>query len=102
MILSFRRLLPFLRPFRRELILMFILGFGVTAIGGLLPVLIQTLLDVYGGKDLSTLQTVLPASVQARYPITGVNRDTIALWLPLAFRFCTSSSAPSGTSTTPC
>ncbi len=85
MIRSFRRLLPYLRPFRRELLIMFALGFGVTMVGGLVPVLIQTLLDVYDGKDLHTLQQVLPRAVQARFPLTTENRELIAFWLPVAF-----------------
>ncbi len=64
---------------------MFLLGLGVTAVGGLVPVLVQTLLNVYNQEEFLTLQRFVPSFIQERFPLTGENRRTVATWLPLAF-----------------
>lgn len=85
MIESYRRLWPFFRPFRRQLILMFALGLGVTLIGGLVPVLFQTLLEIYRRSPLEALGRVWPKSWAEKYPLEGQVRQWIEMWIPLTF-----------------
>jgi ATP-binding cassette subfamily B protein/subfamily B ATP-binding cassette protein MsbA len=84
MIQSFKRLWPYLRPFGRDLTLMFLLGLGVTLVGGTVPVIVKWLFAIYERKDLELLQQ-LPGWVHSFLPPTEENRQAVARVLPLVF-----------------
>jgi ATP-binding cassette subfamily B protein/subfamily B ATP-binding cassette protein MsbA len=84
MIQSFKRLWPYLRPYGRDLTLMFLLGLGVTLVGGTVPVIVKWLFAIYERKDLELLQQ-LPAWVHSFLPPTEENRQAVARVLPLVF-----------------
>jgi subfamily B ATP-binding cassette protein MsbA len=85
MIESFRRLGPFLRPFRRDIIVMFILGLALSLVGGLLPGLLQVLLLIYNGDEIATLQAHVPKFLQNTIQFQNVTKEQLILWVPLAF-----------------
>lgn len=79
---SFRRLWPFLKPFRSDLILLFVLGLAVTLFGGLVPALFQILLSIYNKTPLSQ---IVPASFQRWIPIDAEAEALIIKWIPVSF-----------------
>lgn len=77
---------------------MFLLGLGVTLMGGFVPVLVQTLVEVYQKTDLNTLNKIVhglfdsslfralfPHAVEQEWLFNGERRLLVAKWLPLAF-----------------
>ncbi|MES2962388.1 MAG: ABC transporter ATP-binding protein [Bdellovibrionota bacterium] len=82
---SFRRLWPYIRPFKRELFWMFVLGLGVTLLSGIVPVLGQTLVALYNKTELDGLRKIMPAWAIERFPLDDENRKVIGAWLPVAF-----------------
>lgn len=85
MIQAFRRLWPYVRPLRRDIAIMLLLGLGVTLISGFVPVLVQLLVEIYNQSDFSSLKRVLPDSVLENFPLHEENRRRIAVWLPALF-----------------
>lgn len=84
MIQSFKRLWPYLRPYGRDLTVMFLLGLGVTLVGGTVPIIVKWLFAIYERKDLELLQQ-LPGWVHHFLPPTEENRQAVARVLPLVF-----------------
>jgi ATP-binding cassette, subfamily B, bacterial MsbA len=82
---SFKHLWPYLRPYRRDVILMFFLGLGVTLTGGLVPVLGQLLFAVYGKTDLASIRSVLPGFLKDHVVLDAKLHDQIVFWLPFSF-----------------
>jgi ATP-binding cassette subfamily B protein/subfamily B ATP-binding cassette protein MsbA len=85
MISSGKKIWPYVRPYRRDLIIAFALGLGVTVASGFVPVLVQVLIEVYNKSEFSTLQRLLPNAVLAHYPLNQENREAISRALPFAF-----------------
>ena len=85
MLTTLKRLLPYLRPLRREIILMFIFGLGVTVISGLVPLLVQLLFEIYNRSDMASIQKFMPHFVLERFPFNQENRDKIARFVPFLF-----------------
>ena len=85
MIRSFKRLIPYFKPLRREIILMFVFGLGVTVLSGLVPALVQLLFEIYNRSNMESFGRMLPASWLARYPLNEENRNHIARFVPFLF-----------------
>jgi subfamily B ATP-binding cassette protein MsbA len=83
---SLRRLWPYIRPFRRDLILMFIFGYTLTVLTGSIPFLATILFEVWSKSQTSVLDRVLTPHVVSIFPfLAGLTRDKIAVFLPFAF-----------------
>lgn len=86
MIHSFKRLWPYLRLHRKALLVMFALGLGVTLSGGLVPIVGQTLIEIYQRKtDLSLLNKIMPQLGFAHLANSTDARQFVEHWLPLCF-----------------
>jgi subfamily B ATP-binding cassette protein MsbA len=88
MIQSFRRLWIYVRPLQRDLYLMFALGLMLVAVSGLLPVLFQTMLEVYSKSDLKTFATAFnawPLKYLGWNPLDLETRKLIIFLLPISF-----------------
>lgn len=85
MIQSFRRLLPFLRPHARNLMLMFGFGFLVTVVAGLVPLLGQLLIEVYSKHGLRGPPDATPKWLLPYLNFTPDQYQSLANWLPAAF-----------------
>lgn len=85
MIYSFRRLLPYIRPFYRDILIMFFLGIMVTLISGLVPILAQLLIQVYSKSEFTTLQNYVPSFLKNAYPWFFNDRALIARAVPYFF-----------------
>jgi ATP-binding cassette subfamily B protein/subfamily B ATP-binding cassette protein MsbA len=82
---SLIRLWPYIRPFRRDIIAMFLLGLFVTLFSGLVPVLVQVLLEIYNHTQMESLQRILPEWVLTRFPLNAENRLLVAHYMPFGF-----------------
>lgn len=85
MIESLRRLMPYIRPLKNQIILMFLLGFGVTLLSGLLPIVIQLLVAIYERNELTILQKLIPDSVAEYLPFGRPTDEQVARYLPFFF-----------------
>jgi len=82
---SLKRLWPYIRPFRRDLILMFVFGYLLTALTGLIPFFATILVEVWMKSQTSTLTRILTPSMIAKFPfLADLTREKIALGLPFA------------------
>lgn len=83
---SLRRLWPYVRPFRRDLILMFVFGYTLTVLTGTIPFLATILFEVWSKSQTSVLDRILTPRVLELFPfLVGLTRDKIAVYLPFAF-----------------
>ncbi len=83
---SLKRLLPYIRPFKRDVMLMFVLGFILTAVTSTLPFFVTLLIEIYSKQSTSVLDRILTPEMIARFPsLVGVTRTSIAPYLPIAF-----------------
>jgi ATP-binding cassette subfamily B protein/subfamily B ATP-binding cassette protein MsbA len=85
MIHAFKRLLPYLRPLRREITLMFLFGIGVTLISGVVPMLVQLLFEIYNRSNMETFQRLLPTFVVEHLHLDAAHRDILAGYVPFMF-----------------
>jgi subfamily B ATP-binding cassette protein MsbA len=85
MIATSKRLLPYLKPLRTHIILMFLSGLAVTLISGMVPALVQLLFEIYNQTDLSSFEKLLPSFVTDRFPFTPENRIRLAKLVPFLF-----------------
>jgi ATP-binding cassette, subfamily B, bacterial MsbA len=85
MIETFKRLLPYFRPLRRDIFLMFVTGLGVTLISGVVPVLVQLLFEIYNRSNLESFQHMLPPSMTGRLSFDSAGREQIARVIPFLF-----------------
>ncbi len=85
MIHAFKRLLPYLRPLRREIALMFLFGIGVTLISGVVPMLVQLLFEIYNRSNMETFQRLMPAFVVETFHLDAAHRDILAGYVPFLF-----------------
>lgn len=77
--------MPYIRPLKTQIILMFLLGLGVTFLSGLIPIVIQLLVAIYEGKELTILQKLIPESVTNLLPLTIPTDEQIVRYLPYFF-----------------
>lgn len=82
---TFKRLLPYLRPLHRQIILMFVTGFVVTLISGLVPFLVQLLFAIYNRTPTESLQQQMPPLIRGWIPWSAIDRDQIARAVPYLF-----------------
>jgi ATP-binding cassette, subfamily B, bacterial MsbA len=82
---SFKHLWPYLRPYRRDLVLMVFLGFGLTIFTALIPVLGQAMLAIWAKTSLVEINAKLPAFVSRHFTVDELVRDKVAFWLPFCF-----------------
>jgi ATP-binding cassette, subfamily B, bacterial MsbA len=64
---------------------MFALGLAVTLMSGMVPVLVQLLVEIYNQSGMNTLKKILPTAIQERFPLTEENQMRIAYGLPFIF-----------------
>ena len=75
-----------MRPFKRDIILMFALGFILTALVSTLPFIATLLLEIYGNQPTSILQKLITPTTVAWFPsLEGLTREKLAPYLPFAF-----------------
>ena len=85
MIDALRRLWPnYLRPFRRDILIMFLFGVVVTLVNGVVPVLVRLLLEILNGGDFTEISRLMPAGLADYIPMNASNRDLIRTYLPYA------------------
>ncbi len=83
---SLRRLWPYIRPFKRDLILMFVFGYTLTVLTGSIPFFATILFEVWSKSQTSVLDRVLTPGVLSVFPfLEGLTRNKIAVYLPFAF-----------------
>ena len=85
MIYTFKRLLPYFKPLKRQIFFMFLFGLGMTLISGMVPVLVQLLFEIYNQSNMESFQRLLPSRVTEAFPFTPENRDRIARFVPYLF-----------------
>lgn len=86
MIESFRRLWPFIRPFKKDLVWLFLTGAGVAAVSGFLPILIQLLIGVFNkGSVIGAIEANLPSILSDRVDWLRTNQNSITTWIPFGF-----------------
>lgn len=64
---------------------MFVLGLGVTLLSGIVPIIIQLLVDIYNRNEMSVLKHILPSWLVQNVEITADFQDQIARYLPYFF-----------------
>jgi subfamily B ATP-binding cassette protein MsbA len=79
---SLRKLWPYMRPFKVDIILIFVLGALMSVLGGVLPFLVQILVGIYQGAKLDTL---VPNWFVEIFPFNTENTHILSIALPLAF-----------------
>ena len=85
---SLKRLWPYIRPFKRDLILMFVFGYILTILTGSIPFFATILFEVWSRSPSSVLNRILTPTMLATFPfLVGLTRDKIAVYLPFAFPF---------------
>jgi subfamily B ATP-binding cassette protein MsbA len=83
---SLKRLWPYIKPFKRDLILMFSFGLLLTVLTGLIPFMITMLVEIYNHSPTSVLDKIVTPRTIAIFPfLAGVTRGSIAEHLPYAF-----------------
>ena len=85
MIRSFQRLWLYIRPFGRDIAVMFLLGLGVTLLSGLVPILVQLLVEVYDRAPTTALLGLAPGWLQDVFPRFFHDREFRAHALPWCF-----------------
>ena len=85
MIQAFRKLWPFIRPFKRDLIIMFTLGFVVTLITGLIPMLVAMIIEIYKSGRLSGAPAGVPQFLRDILQFSPDGWQQVSNWLPIAF-----------------
>lgn len=75
-----------MRPFKRDIVLMFALGFILTTLASTLPFLITLLLEIYGNQPTSILDRIVTPKTISWFPVlAGVTRNSLAPYLPFTF-----------------
>ena len=82
---SFRRLWPYIKPFRKDIALMFLFGLGVTVMSGLVPVLVQLLFEIFQRSPQTALERLAPIELQNAFPRFFHDRDFLIASLPWLF-----------------
>ncbi len=83
---SLKRLWPYIKPFKRDLILMFSFGVLLTVLTGLIPFLITMLVEIYNHSPTSILDKIVTPRSIAYFPwLAGVTRTSVAHYLPFVF-----------------
>lgn len=82
MIHTLRRLWPYIRPFRTDIFFMFLFGFAVTVVNGLVPVLSQLLLEIFQRSDFQGIRGMLPEFISSRIAFDQADRQFITENLP--------------------
>lgn len=82
---TFRRLLPYLRPLRKDIILMFITGVALTIVSGLVPLLVQLLFVVYNRTPIETLREQTSPWIRDWIPWSSIDLAQVAHAVPILF-----------------
>ncbi|HVK60869.1 MAG TPA: ABC transporter ATP-binding protein [Bdellovibrionales bacterium] len=82
---SLRRLWPYIRPFKRDVALTFLLGFGVSIFSALVPVLGNILIASYSAEDFEASWSKMPDWLAPHFPYSLENKSLVLTWLPYTF-----------------
>jgi len=77
--------MPYIRPLKAQIILIFLSGLCVTLLSGLIPIVIQLLVAIYERQEMAILEKLIPEGFAARIHLELPDEGQVARYLPYFF-----------------